>query len=285
MQSLPEWAQTAVNDHRLTADAVRLVLYVGMRGPGEHEIPSDDLKGIMRCRSEKPVRSARDCAERAGYLTWRQGGRDTPNRYALVSLWGHLSRNEPEDRCAAGDTKKDRCAPEDTKEKDRCAQETTYRRTTPPPASTPPTPTGEPEAALVTSLDETRLGKYLGPHTPALARMAVSAAHGGTWQAAILGKWGPDGTQLHEWKTVPKDERAAVLAAAIHDYASEGKAFKARYFDGFVRNAIDGYLNPKQPKKGGNNEKAQRTGGGPSANAATGTDGKPGGRRGGFVYG
>ena len=81
----PEHIAAIVADPRLTPDAVRLILYVALRGDGEHEIESETLRILLRCSGQGPVRTAVKRASHAGYLSWRQGGRSHANRYRYLA--------------------------------------------------------------------------------------------------------------------------------------------------------------------------------------------------------
>ncbi|MCK9494187.1 MAG: hypothetical protein M0R75_01645 [Dehalococcoidia bacterium] len=85
-------------------------------------------------------------------------------------------------------------------------------------------------AALVT---------YLGEHASAVHQMLGSADHPPLWPAAVMGKYGPGGTQLRLLSGIPPDRQPAVLATAMMEWATGGKPFENRHFDGYVRKAAE----------------------------------------------
>lgn len=87
-------------------------------------------------------------------------------------------------------------------------------------------------------LDLSRLKEYLGPHAAAADRFATSADHATTWPSAIMGLYGPNGTDELVWRNTPPDSRAALLAVTLDRYAGEGSPYNARYFRRFLEAVV-----------------------------------------------
>lgn len=90
--------------------------------------------------------------------------------------------------------------------------------------------------------DLDRLRSYLGPYAEAADRFAASADHSPTWPAAIIGLYGPSGTDPTIWQRsppVPEADRPALLARALDRYAGEGHKYDNRYFRRFLERVID----------------------------------------------
>lgn len=83
-------------DPSLTPDAFRLLAYVASLGQGEHEVPSDVLRMLLRCRGDKPIYEARVIAQRHG-LVWKQGGRGHANVYGYLAPQGGVSDTSPQE--------------------------------------------------------------------------------------------------------------------------------------------------------------------------------------------
>lgn len=91
--------------------------------------------------------------------------------------------------------------------------------------------------ARETALD--RLRTYLGPHAEAADRFAASADHSATWAAAILGLYGPEGTDTQVWQRSLPEDRPALLARALDRYAGEGQRYHGRLFRRFLESVIN----------------------------------------------
>lgn len=126
--------------------------------------------------------------------------------------------------------------------------------------------------------DLARLRTYLGDHARAVDLMLDSADHPSTWAAAIIGKYLPGAMQEGVFGGIGPDRRPAVLASAITDYATKGKPYGNKYFDGFVRDAANSERRGPIGRRDDGGAAAQS---GSPPRAATGTDG---GRRSGWVY-
>jgi hypothetical protein len=117
----------------------------------------------------------------------------------------------------------------------------------PPPPPSPPVRAREDvensgevpqQAPRPARFDELR--DWLGLDADAADAFAPTASSA-TWAAAILGKYGPNGTQEHSWNGTPTERRPKVIAEALRDYTANGaRPFKANLFDGYVRQARDG---------------------------------------------
>src|SRR5690606_20168317 len=83
-----------------------------------------------------------------------------------------------------------------------------------------------------------RLKSYLGEHADAVDRFASSAEHSPTWPAAILGLYGPEGTDPTIWQRLPPDVRPALLARALDRYAGEGRRYHGKLFRRFLEDVI-----------------------------------------------
>lgn len=132
---------------------------------------------------------------------------------------------------------------------------------------TPPsTDAGERATALPADTDIARLRLYLGEHAPAVEMMLQSAEHPPNWISAVLGKFGPTGTQAQVWTGIPSERRPAVIATVLMEYATGGKQFENRHFDGYMRKATTNERN-------GNQSGGPRIETPSPPRAATGTDG------------
>lgn len=98
------------------------------------------------------------------------------------------------------------------------------------------TPSPPTERARVAGADALR--DYLGPHAGVVERFAAAAPHSATWPAALIGLYGPRGTDAQVWSGVPPPERPACLATAMDEYASIAKPYNARYFRTFLQRVI-----------------------------------------------
>lgn len=92
-------------------------------------------------------------------------------------------------------------------------------------------PAGEPPAA---ELEQLRT--YLGDHAGAVDRFMAAAAHPRIWAGAVYGAFGPTGSRQWAWRGVPEEERPAILANALDDFAQEKTPYNNRHFEGFVVN-------------------------------------------------
>lgn len=90
--------------------------------------------------------------------------------------------------------------------------------------------------ARETALD--RLRAYLGQYADAADRFAASAEHSPTWPAAILGLYGPDGTDPTIWQRSPPEMRPALLARALDRYAGESRPYHGKLFRRFLEDVI-----------------------------------------------
>lgn len=63
------------------------------------------------------------------------------------------------------------------------------------------------------------LRAYLGERGHAADRMAESTDHPSSWASAVLGLYGPNGTDPTVWSGVPPPDRPAALAMALDRYA------------------------------------------------------------------
>jgi len=84
-----------------------------------------------------------------------------------------------------------------------------------------------------------RLRAYLGDHAGAVDRFAASAEHSPTWPAAILGLYGPQGTDPTIWQRSAPEVRPALLARALDRYAGESRPYHGRLFRRFLEAVID----------------------------------------------
>lgn len=129
-----------------------------------------------------------------------------------------------------------------------------------------------------------RLTEYLGPYAEAATRFAEAADHSPTWPAAILGLYGPSGTDPTIWQRsppVPEADRPALLARALDRYAGEGHKYDNRYFRRFLEAVIDEHERDGGARANGRRPAAASGGAAPRP-AALGA-GDPS-RRSGWVY-
>lgn len=95
--------------------------------------------------------------------------------------------------------------------------------------------------ARETALD--RLRTYLGPHADAVDRFCAAAPHSATWAAAILGLYGPEGTDQAVWQRSPPEERPSLLARALDRYAGESRPYHGKLFRRFLEDVIHEHCN------------------------------------------
>ena len=68
--------------------------------------------------------------------------------------------------------------------------------------------------------------------------LAASATHSRIWAAAVVGMFGPTGTYRHILSGLAPPDEGLVVSRAMDDYAAKGGPFDAKYFRGFVENAV-----------------------------------------------
>jgi hypothetical protein len=215
-----------IEDTRLSPYACRIVLHVASLGDGPHEVSHREFARLLQNPGEKALRAAiQDAVDL--YLDRAPGGRNHHDRYTF--------------RSAPGATLKDRAAPRATLSDDRSAPGATLNRasSTPTDLSPSPSPTAR---VLPPDTDVARMRAYLGEHARALDMMLETDGHPPTWIAALMGKYGPSGTQERIYAGIPPGRQPAVLATAMMEYA--GKVFENRHFDGFMRKAVDSERQP-----------------------------------------
>lgn len=110
-----------------------------------------------------------------------------------------------------------------------------------------------------------RLRAYLGEHAGAVDRFAASAEHSPTWPAAILGLYGPQGTDPTIWQRSAPEVRPALLARALDRYAGESRPYHGRLFRRFLEAVIDEHRR--------NDRAAAGDSGRPAAQVRAATDG------------
>jgi hypothetical protein len=216
-------------DSRLS-DAARVLGYVVAQGEGEWvELSRDECRRILHGSPGKD-RVARALGELQlfGYVERQPGGRSHADRFRFsVRETRTLSDSIPETRTLNVDSVRETRTL-------KCASPSSI--TTPPPT----TPTAREKTAELkpSETDRKRLGEYLADHARALDMMLGSADHSPTWCAAVWGKYGPSGTQERAYSGIPPDRRPAVLATALMEYATNGKPYDNRHFDGYLRKAV-----------------------------------------------
>lgn len=147
------------------------------------------------------------------------------------------------------------------------------------------TPPSSPPRARAREADLDRLRAYLGEHADAVDRFAASADHSATWAAAILGLYGPDGTDTQVWQRSQPEDRPALLARALDRYAGEGKRYHGKLFRRFLEDVIDEHTSNGRGSEGDHRRGPAANGRGAAAGArpvALGA-GDPS-RRSGWVY-
>ncbi len=70
-------------DPRISANTARLVTHVALLGKGLHPLPEPELRALLRCDGDKPVRAAKKDGEHYGYLKKVDGG-STPDRLGFL---------------------------------------------------------------------------------------------------------------------------------------------------------------------------------------------------------
>lgn len=230
----PEQLQKLAMDPRMSPDAVRVVLYLDALGPGEveREVKGEEL-AILLHGGEKPIRAAIARAAFCGYLSSRRGGRSGHKLTLLPD-----GNDSPQGALLKNDSPQG-----GIQEKESLPQGRNSEEITPPgeefgctisqsiyPSSLSVTPRAKPGDAEVD-----RLRRYLGEFAGAVDLMLESADHGPSWVAAVLGKYSPGGTQIGSYAGIPSGRWPAVLADALTEYATHGKPYDNRLFDGFIR--------------------------------------------------
>ena len=242
-----------VTDPRLTPEAVRVVLYVRSLGPvGQERAVSGEALSILLHGGEKPIRAAIARAVHCGYLGSKHGGR-AGHKLTFVGAPVNASPQ-------GGITEEPK--PEMTPPGEDLPGNDSPRGGIPAPmgggymgGETPPInqPTNHPAGGRTNGPRPAELGglrEYLGEYAAAADVFAASAEHRGSWPAALLGKYGPNGTQQMFWRGVEPARQPAVVADALLNYASDrgGTPFDARLFEAFLRRARDGP--PEKPARG-----------------------------------
>lgn len=120
------------------------------------------------------------------------------------------------------------------------------------PSPSPPTRAHVREAAIE------RLRDYLGEHAGAVDRFAIAADHSATWATAILGLYGPAGTDTQVWQRSPPEDRPALLARALDRYAGESQPYHGKLFRRILEDVVH------EQHHDGTPERSHR--GGPAAN-------------------
>jgi hypothetical protein len=247
-------------DARLSDAARVLGFYIATKGAGEHEIGRDDFRRVLHgSPSKDKVSRALSELELHGYVKRKPGGRGHADAFAFS--------------VPVGATLKDSVPTGPTLKPDSVPVGATLKRTTTPTTSSTPTSTTGAGRREVRSIEAERLRKYLGARESAFAQMAVSADHPETWASAVMGKWGPDGTERPAWRGIEEDRRPEILAAAMYDFAVDGHRYENRHFDGYVRKIIRADRRGDDDRR---NESAGGSGGAGQSQAlrATGTDGR-----------
>ena len=231
----PDTLAMIVNDARLSPEARSVVLYVACRGDGPQEIPHREFSRVLQGPGEKRLRRAiQDAVDL--WLDRSIGGRGHSDTYSirvvenadLTDRSASKSADLNDSPAAGADLSTLRVG----KNADLNGAPTTTPTTTPTP------PTEARERARPSDLDLKRLREYLGDHADAVDMMLNAAPdHGRVWAAAVLGKYGPNGTQPPSG--VPPERRPAILATALIDFAGQGKAYTNRHFDGFFNTAAE----------------------------------------------
>lgn len=246
-------------DLNLSAHARALVAHVASVD-GE-EIAYSRLLRLLQVKDEKKLRVVIAEAEDAGWIEVnRQTGKGhNPEFRFTPPKNGTLNFTLPNFGTVSSDTLP----------KNGTLNAPHVRASSPTTTTTPPSPTttageGEREWSKPTDLDLARLRNHLGDHSQAVDMMMEAAEHPVSWVNAVMGKYGPSGTQ--PLTGVPPDRRPAVLASALIDYATTRKPFENKYFDGFIRKAADNERKGNQPREAGSHAPSP-------ARAATGTDG------------
>lgn len=239
----------------LSMGARLLLLFVVEQGEGEHELAYATLQRFLQVRSAKTLRTIISEAEASGWLSVdRRGGNGRHPRFTCrVPNSGALPENRVEKN---GTLQNDRVPNFDTLQPSSPPKFTTLQpemgggymggvNPSPSPSSkararedvenSGSVPQPEPEPARLADLRD-----WLGPDADA-ADALLPIAGSTTWAAAIIGKYGPNGTQEHAWGDIPEPRRPQIVAEALRDYAANGaRPFRAKLFDGYVRSAREG---------------------------------------------
>lgn len=240
---ISEAAISALNDTDLSPAACRIVLYVLSLGPGQHEIKHSRFFALLNHPGEKAVRAALTLAVDCGYIRRTAGGKGRSDLYEFSPVPDAALKDSPALRA---DLSKDSSA-EIASLKDSPAPTAHLNGFSPAPradlnapsSSTPTSPSSPPPTAGARPPDEdlSKLRDYLGSHAAAVDMMLGSADHSPLWVAAVMGKFGPAGTQIGRFGGIPPDRHPAVLATALMEWAETRKRYENRHFDGFVRKA------------------------------------------------
>lgn len=199
----PDQIGRIVNDARLSPEAARLVLHVGLRGEGEQEIEPVELRILLRVNSDTPVYRARDIAVKHGYLKWRKGGPGHSTRYEFAEPTVY-SRED--------------CSP----------QQSTLGKTVDPQkvvdreiALSPivPLPVLTPEADARIEEYGTLLVGCRGSIRDYL-REVVPHNRQRAWVDDICGKLNGNG---FSWQGIPRVEWAGMVAAAVNELRASGE--------------------------------------------------------------
>lgn len=84
-----------------------------------------------------------------------------------------------------------------------------------------------------------QLAAYLNGHSDAARRFAESADHPRQWARAIMGLYGPHGTDALVWGRTPEDARPGLLAIALDRCAGEGTRYRGHFFRAVLAKVIE----------------------------------------------
>lgn len=220
----------------LSPEARALVAHVASIGGGE--VPYARLGRLLHIHDERKLRRAVSEAEDSGWVAVeRQTGRGHSPRFTFTPAENtHVKADSPAENAEVK-------APSST---------TTYLPTNQPsreavvekPADPPP-PRPAPVPSTPEELQPVRA--YLGEF--AYAADLFATGRGGSWPAAVLGKYGPHGTRREFWRGIQPEREPAIVADALLNYASDfpGKPYQAPLFESLLARARDGA--PVKPPK------------------------------------
>jgi hypothetical protein len=221
----------AVDDARLTPEALRVVLHVWKLGDGEHAVKGETL-AILLGAGEKPIRAAITRAAHLGYIVHRRGG--AAGHYLALAENPSPGGGIPD--------------------KESLPQGRNSAKITPPgeefgpPSSSSSSPSSTRGSAREGDEALAALRTLLGDQAGVLDKFDRSAAHGDGWPAAVWGFYRPPGAAGEhdgggtQWGSVlgrlgERTLAVGALALALDDYANKKHVFEARLFRGFVEKA------------------------------------------------
>lgn len=223
-------------DNRLSEEARIIGLWISTAEADDEgwvEVRFDQLRGILYgFPSDDTIRKHMRMLRGSGWAERNAGGKGRGDLYRIIDPHRSGSKDRPASNPGLTE---DRPATEQSLRGDRPDSEQSLRGPISHQSSSishPSAPARAPEA------DRDGLRAYLDAHADVVDRFDRSAEHPTTWASAVLGSYGPSGTQLRHFEGIDEGDRAETLAAALDDYAGGERPFATKLFRGYLRDEI-----------------------------------------------